>query len=427
MEINLIWIAFGIGALGVLLLAVLTAKGYGVLQVRWLNTSRLRHLKERAAATTDERESGALQAVIARCESVRGRWILGESDLSLIENTRSLVTEIATLYHPQSSQPLAEARIEKILNAFLDIKTHLLQLTRLRGIREWTRFRLRHVVWLSEAWKKKTQLEQTPAVQTIRRMKLYAIVKWIYTALRSLDLVFWSLKMAVFFLYDIVFKVFLIRWTLLVGETTIRLYGDQDTGEDVLPEELLEGLDALPDQKEFQESGLTDGVRDLVDDSRKAILFHLGVMSWKEARQRYDQLVADIARTHHPEAERPLYEARLYDLLIGFSRFAEQIVNLNTKPVVNKMLRLRLSHLLKVKDAANWALENQAVELARKYKIGTAVKYSALIYRAFKKGHPGILLKDAALTLTQEAGKRWLLVYLHDKIAVDADWVYKPK
>ncbi|MDH5790387.1 MAG: hypothetical protein OEZ27_07330, partial [Nitrospinota bacterium] len=87
----------------------------------------------------------------------------------------------------------------------------------------------------------------------------------------------------------------------------------------------------------------------------------------------------------------------------------------------------RLSHLLKMRDATNWALENQVVDLARKYKVGTAVKYSALIYKAFKKGHPGILFKDAALVLAREAGKRWVLVYLHDKIAVEANWVYKSK
>ena len=75
---------------------------------------------------------------------------------------------------------------------------------------------------------------------------------------------------------------------------------------------------------------------------------------------------------------------------------------MSAKPVINKMLKLRLSHLLKAKDAASWALENQLVDLARKYKVGTAVKYSALIYKAFKKGHPGILFKDVALTLTRK-------------------------
>ncbi len=427
MEINFYWIGLGIAALLVGVLAILIVKGYGILQVRWLNISRLHKLRQRASDTDDPIEKSSLEVITQRCEDLRGRWVLGEADLALIENTRSLVRNIAELYHPQSTQPLAEARIEKVLNAFLEMKTHILQLTRLRGIREWTRFRLRHVVWLSEAWARKTQWEQTPTVKTVRRFKLIPIVKWIYTALRSLDLVFWSLKMTVFFLYDIVFKVFLIRWTLLVGETAIRVYSDREKDEVISPEELLEDIDALPDQKEFQEDGLTGEVKEHVDASRNTLLFHLGVMSWKEARQRYDELVKEIARIHYPQSERPLYEARLYDLLIGFSRFAEQVVNLNTKPVINKMLKLRLSHLMKVKDAANWALENQLVDLARKYKVGTAVKYSALIYKAFKKGHPGILFKDVALTLAREGGKRWVLVYLHDKIAVEADWVYKPK
>ena len=427
MQINFYWIALGVVAILACILAVLIAKGYGILQVRWLNISRLRNLQQKASTTTDPMERLSLNAITKRCEALRGRWVLGEPDLAVITNTRSLVQDIAGFYYPESPQPLAEARIEKILNAFLEMKTHILQLTQLRGIREWTRFRLRHLVWLSEAWARKTQWEQTPTVKTVRRFKLIPIVKWIYTALRSLDLVFWSLKMTVFFLYDIVFKVFLIRWYLLVGETAIRVYSDREQDEDVSPEELLEDMDALPDQKEFEDTGLTGEVKERVNTSRNAILFHLGAMSWQEARQRYDDLVKDIAHFHHPDAERPLYEARLYDLLIGFSRFAEQIVSLKAKPVINKMLRLRLSHLLKMRDATNWALENQVVDLARKYKVGTAVKYSALIYKAFKKGHPGILFKDAALVLAREAGKRWVLVYLHDKIAVEANWVYKSK
>jgi hypothetical protein len=427
MEINFYWMAFGIGTLLVCVLAVLIVKGYGILQVRWLNISRLRDLQQRASVTSDPIERTSLNAITERCEALRGRWMFGEADLALIENTRDLVREIAELHYPQSAQPLAEARIEKVLNAFLEVKTHILQLTRLRGIREWTRFRLRHLIWLSDAWARKTQWEQTPAAKTVRRIKLIPIVKWVYTALRSLDLVFWSLKMTVFFLYDIVFKVFLIRWYLLVGETAIRVYSDREKDEEISPEELLEDMDALPDQKEFHETGLTGEVQELVDASRNTLLFHLGAMSWQEARQRYDSLVKDIARIHHPQEDQPLYEARMYDLMIGFSRFAEQVVDLNTKPVVSKILKLRLSHLMKVKDATNWALENQLVDLARKYKLGTAVKYSALIYKAFKKGHPGILFKDVALMLTREAGKRWVLVYLHDKIAVEANWIYKPK
>ena len=166
MEINLYWIAFGVGTFLLCVLAVLIVKGYGILQVRWLNISRLRNLQQRASTTSDPIERASLNAITERCEALRGRWVLGEPDLALIENTRSLVREIAEFHYPQSDEPLAEARIEKILNAFLEMKTHILQLTRLRGIREWTRFRLRHLVWLSEAWARKTQLEQTPTVKS---------------------------------------------------------------------------------------------------------------------------------------------------------------------------------------------------------------------------------------------------------------------
>jgi len=427
MDINLIWIVFGIAVLVLLSVAVLTVKGYGILQIRWLNTSRLRDLKQRASNTTDAVERDCLLAIISRCDALRGRWVMSEADLALMESTRSLVDEIARLHFPQSSQPLAEARIENILKSFLELKTQILQLTRLRGIREWTRFRLRHLIWLSEAWARKTRLEQTATVRAVRRFRLIPIVKWVYTVFRALDLAFWSLKMTVFFLYDIVFKVFLIRWNLMVGETAMRLYSDQERGNEFSPEQLLEGMEVLQEEKEDRQAELSPAVRERVSQSRSALMFHLGTMSWGEARQRYDRLVRDIAQAHYPESERPLYEVRMYDLLLGFSRFAEQVVELNSKPGVKQMLRLRLSHVMKVKDAADWALENQWLEMARKYKMGTAVKYSALLYKVFKKGHPGLLIKDAALVLAREAGKRWLWLYLHDKIAAEADWVYQPK
>ena len=99
---------------------MLTVKGYGVLQVRWLNISRLRNLQQKASDTSDPIERLSLNAISERCETLRGRWVLGEPDLALIDNTRSLVQQIAELHYPESAQPLAEARIEKILNAFLE-------------------------------------------------------------------------------------------------------------------------------------------------------------------------------------------------------------------------------------------------------------------------------------------------------------------
>ncbi len=111
MEINFYWIAFGVGAILVCVFAVLVVKGYGILQVRWLNISRLRDLQQRAATTSDPIERISLNAITERCEALRGRWVLGEADLAVIEYTRCLVREIAEFHYPQSAQPLAEARI----------------------------------------------------------------------------------------------------------------------------------------------------------------------------------------------------------------------------------------------------------------------------------------------------------------------------
>ena len=103
MEINFYWIALGVGAVLACVLAVLVVKGYGILQVRWLNISRLRNLQQRASSTSDPMERLSLNAITERCETLRGRWILGEPDLALIENTRNLVQQIAELHHPQSA------------------------------------------------------------------------------------------------------------------------------------------------------------------------------------------------------------------------------------------------------------------------------------------------------------------------------------
>jgi hypothetical protein len=95
MQINFYWIALGVVAILASILAVLIAKGYGILQVRWLNISRLRNLQQRASTTTDPMERLSLNAITKRCEALRGRWVLGEPDLAVITNTRSLVQDIA--------------------------------------------------------------------------------------------------------------------------------------------------------------------------------------------------------------------------------------------------------------------------------------------------------------------------------------------
>ena len=64
-------------------------------------------------------------------------------------------------------------------------------------------------------------------------------------------------------------------------------------------------------------------------------------------------------------------------------------------------------------------------ERLKKYPVGRFVKISRLLYQTVQKKHPGVLFKDFALFVVKESAKRWLYVYLHDKIALEANHAYK--
>ncbi|CAI2717451.1 hypothetical protein [Nitrospina watsonii] len=418
------WGVIGAGLL-LALLAGLTLKGYGVARIGWLNLSRLKRLRERFDQSADTAEKNALAAVLARCDALRARWVLDESELKVWDHTRALMEAVAAPYHPQSKHPLREARLGRLLNAFLAIRDQADALVRMPGVRPLTQFRLRHLRFFLRAWRKKTDWDASNVGRAARRFKLFFISRWAVAVVRFLDLTFWSAKMAFYFMYDIVFRVLLLRWYLTVGELSINVYQDRDPHHDAPDEDVLKDLDDLPEPEPVAETALPAGVKELVRASRKQILFHTRPLNWTETRAVYRQLVADIARHHHPQSNDPLWEARPYDLLIALSRFAEQIVQLQDQAVLSKLLDMRLSHLLRMKDTTDWVLESQIFNLVRKYKVGTAVKYSTLIYKAFRRGHPGILFRDFAFTVAQEGLKRWLMVTLHGKLALQAHFIYR--
>lgn len=417
----------GGAALVLVFLAVLTLKGYGVVRIGWLNLSRLKRLRERLDASTDVAEKTALTAVLNRCDTLRARWVLDESELKVWDHTRVLLESVAAPFHPRSHHPLREARLGRLLDAFLEIRDQAEALARQRGVRPFTRFRLRHLRAFLRVWKQKTRWDESKVGRAARRFKFFLITRWAVMAARFMDLAFWSAKMAFYFVYDIAFRVLLLRWYLTVGELAIRVYRDRDPDAAVPDEDVLKDMDDLPEPEPVAESPLPGEVKELVRASRKQILYHTRPLKWNETRAVYQQLATDIARYHHPHSDDPLWEARPYDLLLALARFAEQVARLRDQPVLNKLLDLRLSHLLRMKDTTDWILESQIFNLVRKYKVGTAVKYSTLIYKAFRRGHPGILFRDFAFTIAQEGLKRWLMVYLHGKLAVQAHFIYREK
>jgi len=417
------WFLLGGLALLALWAALLTIRGFGVLRIGWLNFSRLRDLERKQAQAEDPAARAALEAVIAPCHELRRRWILSEKDLNPGERTQKLVRDIARHYHPESPAPLAEARLGDLLSAFLEIKNRLLALARLPGIRPVTQFRLRHLFLLSRAWQKKEAWYRSPAGRAAEKYHLLFIVKWSYGLLRVLDVSFWTLKMLGYVLKDVVMKVLLIRWYLIVGELAIEVYGGgrEKGGE---PDEVTEkDLGGLPEVDPPPELSGEAGVA--AQASRKAILLHAATLDGQALKRLYRTLVEDIARVHHPEAKEPLYEARLYSLLVGVARFCDTLAALRSRPVWGRLLGLKVTHLLWMKDAADYLQESQALAWVQKTRLHHVAKYSRLLYKVVNKKHPGLLVKDLAFTFVKEGAKRWLAIYLHDKIALEADRLYR--
>ncbi len=403
----------------------LMLRGFGILKIRWMNKKQIIRLKGHYQLSKDPTKKKALFISLQHIETLQSRWFLKEEDLHIGSNTRSLVEDIAKNFYPKSKEPLNEARIGQSLQVFLEIQLNIQSLINIQGIQSLTQFRVRHLQALVKALQKKKQWEESPFGQAVSKYKVIYILKWVYKLVRCLDLVFWLLTMFKHAIDIFIFKTLLLRWYLMVGEWARQVYGELQEEPELPKDDVLEELDDLPSVNQEVDTNFPEGLRQLISPSRKKILFSPRPMPWEEIRQLYMQLVEDIAQYYYPESEKALQEARVYDLILAIARFAEQVVTLKNKPVIHKILDLRFSHILRVKESADKILNNEAMELIKKYRLGQAAKYSALIYKAFKKGHPGILFRDFAFNFVREALKRWIYVYLHEKISLEAHKVYQ--
>jgi len=402
--------------------SILTIKGHGLIRIGGLNFARLKELNRLKERTDDPARKMALEAVIQHCQALRAKWILQEADLKVGEHTQQLVESIAGIFHPRSSAPLAEARLGNLLGAFLELKNRILFLAQQKGVRGVTQFRLRHVAALSRAWKKKEEWQRSVWGRFFARYRLAALLRWIYYVVRFMDLTFWTFKMLGYIFHDVVLKVLLIRWYLIVGELTIGVYADRAPEPEIAADDLLRQLGSIPEQEMAPD--LPAGVRKIADASRKTLLFHTRALEWNQALAIYQALVRDISRHYYPDAENPLYEARLYNLMLGVSRLSEEVASIRTKPVMNKLLDIRLCHLLLARDAADYLRDSEFFSWLNKYPVHRYMKLSHLLYQTLSKKHPGILFKDFAFFLVKESGKRWVYVYLHNRIAGEANHVF---
>ena len=418
-ELFLLVLVFGL-TLGI---AIGSVKGFGLIKIGWLNFARLKELEKQKNNSSDPVKQKALQAVILYCQHLRSKWILQESDLKITERTHHLAEKIASAYHPQSSNSLAEVRLGGLLEAFLELKNRIVVFSELKGVRTFTQFRLRHVRTLSRAWQKKEQWKKSPMGQAFARYKVAALFQWVHFFIRFLDLTFWMFKMLGYIIHDVVLKILLIWWYLTIGELAIKMYADRSGESDLDAEELLSELGSIPDEKSLYE--LPDGVQIIVDGSKKALMFNMSAVEWSQVKEIYFCLVKDIAGHYYPAAEDPIYEVKLYHLMMGVSRLSDQVASIRHKPVINKLLGIRVSHLMLAKDALDFIRESTVGAWFQKYPVGSFVKISRLLYQTVQKRHPGVLFKDFALFLAKEAAKRWAYVYLHEKIALEGNHAYK--
>ncbi len=425
------WNLFAPGVIFMTLLTVLIVKGFGVIKLELANRNRICELKRMTVDGEDSARSSALNAIANLCIKLNSKWILRESDLKIAENTYGLLKVIAIMYHPESRTPVEEARIRNVLQACLELKDRLLIISKWRGVHKLTQFRLRHIIFLSEAWRIKERWKGWTLVKFLMRHKLYRLFKWFFFLIRCVDLTFWSMRMLTYIIHDIVFKVFLVHWYLTIGELAIKVYKDSrerpDKKSEVEAKNLMEDLESIPESDLLEKTGLPYEIKNISNVSRKELLFHVGSLSWEQTRANYIRLVGDIAHYYHPQSEKPLYETTLNDLLMSGVRFSEAMVGIQNYPFVHRLLDLKVTHILLVKDTADLLKDSQFLSWVKKYKLSYVFKYSYLLFQMVRKSNPGLLFKDFAMTLAGEGFKRWFILHLHEKIAVETHMVYTEK
>jgi hypothetical protein len=363
----------------------------GVLTLWRFMTDRQKQFQQRKEKSTSPEESRALKLVLETCARYRSQKSSGQEELRFLPDTLSLVARIAAIYYPNEKAPMEKARLGNVFTTLLEINRQVLAVLELPGLEMLTQFRLREV---------------HPAVAENKNNADES--GWIP------DFILHRVRLRVI-------RVLWVQWLLLVGEAAIKVYAEHQVDEVIEPETLLEEMGQLQEE----EHPLPSEVRGIVEASRKNILFSIKPLPWVKVKPLYISLAENIARFWHPHSSEPLYEVRVYDLLKSLSGYLEWTGQLSQKPVLNKMLGLRVSHLTGAREVALPFSDNKLFDWIKKYQVGRAVKWSKTIFKTLQKKQPAILFRDVAIGVVKEGGKRWLILYLHDKIAMETNKLYK--
>ena len=359
----------------------------GILQLLRFLSARQKQFEQRRDEKISPQETQAIEVVLETCSSYRKEKLSHVEGLRFLPDTLHLISQVASIYYPDEKKPIEKARIGNVLSAFLEVNRQILNMLEISGLERLTQFRLFEVMPGSTANKKNSGL---PFGFFRRQVQLMTL------------------------------RVLWIQWLLFVGESAIKVYAEHQADEIPEPETLLYEMDQLQDETDLS---LPEEVREIVDISRKKILFSVKPLPWVEVKSLYISLAENIARAWYPESAAPLYEVRVYDLLK--SGYLEWVGNLSQKPVLNKMLGLRLRHLTGAREVAIPLTESKLFDWAKKYQLGRAAKWSKTIFKTMQKKQPAILFRDVAIGVVKEGGKRWLILVLHGKIANETNRLYQ--
>ena len=351
----------------------------------------------RGRTTTSEKEKKAINETLMACYQLQNtdlkQWKFKLETISLIE-------KISSIYHPNSPVSIEQARLADVLEVLQEANQKILHLIHLPRINYVTRFRLIHVLesfTTSSAEKDKVK-KNTSEIKNLLFRPLF----------RKLQIM--------------VVRSLLVQWLLLVGEASLKVYGDNSIDEeDVEAEEILAGWDYLHAEVEVP---LSENVQQIVESMKKEILFSTASISWKKVGDNYFNLVEKIARHYHSESTFPIYEVHIFDLLKSVYDSLEQIGRLTQKPVLSKILKIRITQLTQAKTIALPLGEHRIFDWMSRYQVGRIAKWSHTLYRTLQKKQPGILFRDVMFGIVKEGGKRWLVLYLHGKIATEANKLY---
>ena len=366
--------------------------GYRLLS--WMRR-RISLLKGRGQKAVSEKEQQAIKETLLACERLRN---VSFEEWDFKSTTLSLIKKIAFIYHPNATAPIEQARLGDVLDALQEAYQKILHVIHLPQVEYVTQFRVIQIFDSYKTSSKNPKKTGSNKSGIKKRLLESLILKWV---VRSL----------------------LIQWVLLVGEAALEVYGGNQEEGVVEAEAILAELENLPDALDIP---VPENVKKIIDSSKKKIVFSPTVIPWQKIGQIYFMLTEQIARYYHSDSTFPIYEVRVCDLLKSVADSLEGVARLGQKPVLNKILKIRVSKLTQAKDIALPLGQNKILEWVNKYQVGGIAKWSHTLYKTLKKKQPEILLRDVAFGVVKEGGKRWLVLYLHGKVAAEANKLYGP-